>query len=263
LTSIPQDSNGNYCGMNNSAMSTNNSYYDQSNNSYLYYFDVIRKFHLLSFQTVSSPFIFHFLILEPMLSVSICVSSCPKNTTVLSGYANAMCRPGFQPTNDITYATLVANGTCASYTYASSPILNRCAPLDSVLGILTLLNSSSSSTPAGSATTSVVTAGTSTTMQVLSGIVVTWPVVSKQKKSNNLTDLDHFFRLLRELALLFLFLLFGWGCCNSLLAFLSGSLLSFLILHSSLLHFGSTYFGSNQKPLLPEPNLEPTPLLLC
>ncbi|KAI8929590.1 plasma-membrane choline transporter-domain-containing protein [Entophlyctis helioformis] len=145
----PLDYNNQYCGFNNTA--TNSSQLDLSKKPYLYFLDPIS------------------------LAVGVCVTECPTATALTTTSTSVICKYSAAPTSS-NVASLIAAGTCSTYVYKSSPVLNRCTPLDAIP--TSLIDQTSS---AGNTTVSndnILTSGRSYAMQVLTDLTTTWPVLA-------------------------------------------------------------------------------------
>ncbi|KAJ3360421.1 hypothetical protein HDU91_004600 [Kappamyces sp. JEL0680] len=119
----------------------------------------------------AKPYVYYFDPVALTTGTFICVATCPTTTQLLSDYTSALCRYDQTPTAS-NYLSLVSSGVCASYTYASSSVLNRCLPTGVITAVVTTANSSTAAV-----STSLLTSSMSSTMSILSGIVYTWPVI--------------------------------------------------------------------------------------
>lgn len=98
----PKDTDGNFCGLDNTASKTGGL--DLSTKPYLYFMD---------------PF--------DSNSEQVCVQSCPTATTIAASAQDAICKNGVTATTG-TLASLITQKKCSAFVYASSVIMYRCAP---------------------------------------------------------------------------------------------------------------------------------------
>ncbi|KAJ3258982.1 hypothetical protein HK103_003123 [Boothiomyces macroporosus] len=151
---VPKDYLGNFCGVNN--VGKNNSYADQSKNPVLYFINPTQLADLTN-------------------ATYICLPSCPNVTQVITDPANALCQYGITPTAS-NIASLVYDGTCAAFTYASTPVISRCIPTEPIP--VSVLNGTSIQT--GNVTINletIITSGSKYSFMVLADLQNTWPLL--------------------------------------------------------------------------------------
>jgi hypothetical protein len=104
---IPQDTEGNYCGMNNTRNGTNLR--DLSGRPFLYYLNM-----------------FNF-----PLTPAVCVNACPTELAPIN-MTNKICKYDTIPTTLDQLIVNALNGTCAPFLLPSVPVLNRCVPTNPI-----------------------------------------------------------------------------------------------------------------------------------
>nr|KAJ3422399.1 hypothetical protein HK105_008263 [Polyrhizophydium stewartii] len=148
----PTDYLGQYCGYVNATATTAS---DVSAKPYLYYIDPVS------------------------LSYGVCVKSCPTDSALTTTYSTVICLYTETPdasTPSTTIASRIAAGKCSAYTYKSTPILNRCIPVDAISA--TLISQSPSAGNTTVSTNSMLSNGRSTAMQIITDLFTTWPVIA-------------------------------------------------------------------------------------
>jgi hypothetical protein len=107
MVRIPQDTNGNYCGMDNTRNGTN-----------------LRNL-------TSRPYLYYLNMFNFPLTPAVCVNACPTELVPVN-LTSKICVYDVNPTTVDQLITTTLNGTCAPFLLPSVPVLNRCVPTNPI-----------------------------------------------------------------------------------------------------------------------------------